>query len=457
MKIPRIIFAGTNSGCGKTTVTSGVMAALKKRGTVVQPYKIGPDYIDPMFHTFITGRKSANLDTWMLAEDTVRYLLCKNMTDAQIAVIEGVMGMYDGFGGYSTDGSTAHTAKITDTPLILILNGEGMSLSASAIVKGFCDFDKGVNTAGVIINNIKNKGHFELLKSVIEEQTGIAVLGYLPKNEKHALRSRHLGLVPSGELEGLNELVDSLADEVSETIDLEKLMNIAKTAPNLTFKEFISTPVTDKPVKIAVAMDKAFNFYYTDNIDLLSMLGAEICFFSPLFDKKLPEGISGLYIGGGYPEVYAGELNENVEIREDIRNKIVNGLPAYAECGGFMYLTEGIKNSGEEFYEMVGVYSGLSEMTGKLQRFGYVDIEVENENVMAQKGFKIRAHEFHYSKTELKDGIKSCFKVKKSRRGEISSSWNCGYKMYNTLAGYPHLHFWSNIEFAKRFLENFIR
>ncbi len=495
MSIPRIVIAGTNSGCGKTTISMGIMGALSAEGLRVQPFKVGPDYIDPMFHTFITGNASRNLDSWLLDESTIAYLFSRSAGNADIAVIEGVMGMYDGYGGYSEGGSTAHVARIIDAPVILVVNGEGMSLSIVPLIKGFMDFDRNVKVRGVIINNINSEAHFQLLKNIIAEYLGIAVIGYLHSIPEITLPSRHLGLVPEDEIEDLRQKISLLSEELRKTVDLELLRKIAAedvtpdkpdkpdyyvnpdkhADPNihitldkaesciperdsrLAAKSRFAVEPLPPGARIAVAKDKAFNFYYKDNLDLLEMLGAELVYFSPLNDSRLPDGINGLYLGGGYPEVFAAQLEENAEMRENIKSRIIGGLPTYAECGGFMYLSEGIINGDGEKFDMVGVIPGTSKMTGSLQRFGYVEIDVVEDNVIAAKGEKIRGHEFHYTVTEVEGDIPACFSIRKSRRNGQARSWKCGYKLHNMLAGYPHLHFWSNPAFAKRFVKNCLR
>jgi cobyrinic acid a,c-diamide synthase len=457
MHIPGIVIAGTNSGCGKTTVSMGIMAALVKRGLCVQPYKVGPDYIDPMFHTFITGRDSRNLDSWMLGEETVTGLFCKNAIGADFAVIEGVMGMFDGFGGYSEGGSTAHVSKIVGLPVILVVNGEGMSLSIVPLIKGFLDFDPGVKIRGVIINNINSDGHFQLLRRNIEEHLDIAVLGYLKTVPECTLPSRHLGLVTEGEISDLKNRVDILSRQVEETLNLELLQRIAQEAAVPIDMDPIRLPgalVKEKSrVRIGIAKDKAFNFYYRDNLDLLEILGAELVYFSPLTDKELPSGLQGLYIGGGYPEVWAKELEANGSMRRSIREHIKTEMPTFAECGGLMYLGESIRLKNGEAYAMAGVIPGKSEMTSSLQRFGYVEIEATADSCIIKAGERIRGHEFHYSTTAVAEGVPGCFQVSKSRRDREAAAWTCGFQQYNVVAGYPHLHFWSNPAFAERFVE----
>lgn len=455
MNIPRITIAATNSGCGKTTVSMGIMAALKKRGLKVQPFKVGPDYIDPMYHTFITGNYSRNLDSWMLKEDTVSYLFTKNAKDSDIAVIEGVMGLYDGFGGSSIEGSTAHVSHIIYSPIILVLNAEGMSLSAAAMVKGFCDFHKGVNIRGVILNQINSVSYYNLLKEIIEENTGVKVIGYLPKIRECSLPGRHLGLVPDGEIKGLKVKLDLLADNIEKSIDLDLLLEIAKEAEDIEMVESGQvTPEAGHCIRIGVARDSAFNFYYQDNLELLQMMGANIVYFSPLNDSGLPDDLQGLYIGGGFPEVFATELQNNISMRRDIKEKIFSGLPVYAECGGLMYLSESIRDMQGNAFDMVGAIPGKCEMTSCLQRFGYVEVEVTEDNVLAEKGYRIRGHEFHYSVINVEENIQQCLRVIKTKKGRETKSWSCGFKTHNVLAGYPHIHFWSNKKFAECFLNS---
>lgn len=458
MRIPGIVIAGTNSGCGKTTVSMGIMAAMVKQGLCVQPFKVGPDYIDPMFHTYITGRESRNLDSWMLEEDTVRRLFFRNASGADIAVIEGVMGMFDGFGGYSEGGSTAHVSKITGCPVILVVNGEGMSLSIVPLIKGFMDFDPGVSIRGVIINNINSVAHFQLLRRNIEEHLAIAVIGYLRTRPECSLPSRHLGLVTEGEIADLKNRVEILTRQVEETLDLKLLQRIAQEAAvqegAVTLDDSLPFTSRGERVRIGIARDKAFNFYYRDNLDLLEMLGAELVPFSPLTDRSLPKDLQGLYIGGGYPEVWAKELEENESMLKSVREGVQQGMPVFAECGGLMYLGESICTQNGETYAMAGVIPGKSEMTASLQRFGYVEIEAVQDSCLAKAGERIRGHEFHYSTTVVPDGLPACYKVYKSRRDRDAVSWSCGYRQYNVVAGYPHLHFWSNPVFARRFVES---
>jgi len=464
LRIPRVMIAGTNSGCGKTTISAGIMAALVKKGIRVQPFKTGPDYIDPMFHTFVTGRYSRNLDSWLLGKSTLEHLFCKNSEGCEISVIEGVMGFYDGFGGSSIEGSTAHVSRILKCPVILVVNVQGMSLSAAALIKGFMDFMGGADVQGVILNRISSHALYTHLKDIITENTGVKVLGYIPQSEEYVLPERHLGLVPGGEVPELTEKLDRLAETVSKTIDLELLMKIAEAAPEpdgtaelLSKKLLEDTACKDyNKVRIGVAMDSAFSFYYRDNLELLELMGAELEYFSPIKDKKMPEGVDAVYFGGGYPEVFAEELSANAVMRKDVRERLHKGLPAYAECGGLMYLCRTMKDMRGNAFDMAGVIPAHCEMTGKLQRFGYVDVNITDECILGKSGFTTRAHEFHYSvlnpyKSGLQD-MRSCYEVVKKKR-EGSNIWKDGWKIKNTLAGYPHIHFWSNPDFARRFID----
>jgi cobyrinic acid a,c-diamide synthase len=448
-----ITIAGTHSGCGKTTVTAGIMAALVSRGIKVQPFKVGPDYIDPMFHTYITGRISRNLDSWLLEEAVLTGLFLRNSGSASVSVIEGVMGLYDGFGGQSSADSTAHVAKIIKSPVVLVVDGEGMSLSIAALIKGFQDFDREVPLSGVIINNINSEAHYNLLKEIITFHLGIPVLGYLPRKAEYAFESRHLGLIPSEEIPGLKEKITRLAMQAEKTIDLDWLLQIARQAGTIHTAESIPEKKYPEPaVRIAVARDRAFNFYYEDNLDLLRQLGAEAVFFSPLEDLRLPERIGGLYLGGGYPEVWAAILQDNCHMRQSIKQNIIQGLPAYAECGGLMYLSESIADKNGRIFEMAGVIPGKAKMTGSLQRFGYVEIQITEDTVIAKKGAAIRGHEFHYSTTDVDAAVPRCYRVSKIKQGQETKVWRCGFKIRNMLAGYAHLHFWSNPAFAQEFI-----
>ncbi|MBB6214607.1 cobyrinic acid a,c-diamide synthase [Anaerosolibacter carboniphilus] len=453
MKLPRFVLAGTQSGVGKTTISTGVMSALRKRGFQVQPFKVGPDYIDPAFHTFVTGNKSRNLDSWMLEEETVRGLFVKNAQEKDISVIEGVMGLYDGSGSRKDVGSTAHVSKIIKAPVILIINGSGMAASAAAQVLGYKMYDSDVEIAGVIINNVSGEKHYHILKEAIERDTKIKCVGYMVKNTAIKLESRHLGLIPSVEVKDLKDKVEEIGSMIEKTVDIDALLEISEQAVPIDACMSEDIWVEDR-INLGVASDKAFNFYYEDNLELLKSLGANLIFFSPLHDRKLPEGLHGLYFGGGFPEVFAQELEDNREIRQQIKESIEGGIPAYAECGGLMYLTNAITSVAGERHEMVGVFHTEAKMTGRLQRFGYVDITIDQPSVLSKSVEQAKAHEFHRS--ILMDHMEDdqVYQLEKTRNGEIIDRWRCGLKRYNALAAYAHIHFYCNQRLAKNFIEN---
>lgn len=433
----RILIAGTNSGCGKTTIACAILKALINKNLIVQPYKCGPDYIDTMFHTHITNRISRNLDTYMLDEITIKYLLNKNSKGVDISIIEGVMGYYDGIG---TDGlcSTYDLAKIIQAPVILVVNSKGMGTSIAALINGFVKFKSLNNIKGVILNGIHN-GYYQLQKEAIEKYTGVEVLGYMPYIEDVNLNSRHLGLIKADEVYNLNLKIEILANQALKTIDLNRLIEISKQVPKLQNHDFNLKKIYD--FKIGVARDKAFCFYYQDNLDLLEQLGANIIYFSPI-DDNLPNNLDALYFGGGYPEIYADLLEKNIHIRKAIYNKIKSGIPTIAECGGFMYLCNKINS-----YNMVGILDGEVNMQQKLVRFGYCNLVSLNDNILAKANWSIKGHEFHYSDSTINGNN---FKIIKS-----SGKVYYGINAFNNLfAGYPHIHFWSNIDFVIRFINH---
>ncbi len=437
-RINRIVLGGIKSGAGKTTVTCALLRAFMKAGVSPAPFKCGPDFIDPMFHTFITGKISRNLDSFLLDDEVLKYLFIKNSSESGLSLIEGVMGLYDGLGGTSR-ASTAHTSKILGAPVILIADGSGISASIAAMLSGYVNYDRGTDIRGVIINNISGEKHYRLLRRIITEQTGLECLGYIPRTAGAEIPGRHLGLVQAGEIEGLDKKVNMLADAAASSIDLKRILEISESAGEISTSYVPDAgTASQRGLRIAVAKDRAFSFYYGDNLDLMKERGMELIEFSPMSDSRLPEGISGLYLGGGYPEVFAGELSSNRSMLRDIREKAGSGLPVYAECGGLMYLTKSIKTMDGRVHDMAGFFNCRSEMTPGLRRFGYVEIESPSG--------KTRGHEFHHSMlTEMNDGdARFSYKVRKPG-GE--DSWSCGLTKKNVLAGYAHIHFYSNMEF----------
>ncbi len=444
-KMPRIMLAATASGSGKTTVTCGILQALIERNRKVTAYKCGPDYIDPMFHSQVIGAKSRNLDLYMLNENTVKYLMCKNSADSDISVMEGVMGFYDGVeGSRGNQASAYHLAKVTNTPVILIVDTKGMSDSVSAIVKGFISYRSDHTIKGVILNRV-HPTTYGTLKESIERETGVRVLGYLPHMQDCSLESRHLGLVTASEVDNLKEKTKKIASQAQASIDFDLLEDIAESAGEIDY-EPLAVEKFENPVRIALAQDHAFCFYYQDALDLLCELGAQLIPCSPINDKTLPKNIDGIFLGGGYPELYAKQLSENHSFLSALRNKLEEGIPCYAECGGFMYLHENMEDEKGLSYPMVGAVKGNSFKTDHLVRFGYIELIAQRDNLMCYSGEKIRAHEFHYwDSTDSGDSFHA-------KRATGYKQWDCIVSDNNLYAGYPHVHFYSNPNFAKSFM-----
>ncbi len=433
----RVMIAAPSSTTGKTTITCGILRALKNRGLDVSSFKCGPDYIDPMFHSEVVGVRSTNLDLFFQSEEQIRGFFVKNC--AEISVMEGVMGYYDGIGGTTHRASSYELASVTKTPVILVVSPQGQSLSLVALIKGFLDYKQDSNIAGVILNKCSEAMH-DMLKPAIEGE-GIKVFGFLPKMQEISLESRHLGLVTVGEISGIERKLDILAEKMEQTVDIDEIIALASGAPKIEGKIEQLQKVEEHKV-VAVAMDEAFCFYYQENFDVLRELGCEIKFFSPLHDKELPEKTSCLYIGGGYPELYAKKLSANHKMRQAMAEAIKDGMPIIAECGGFMYLTQDI--AGEK---MVGALNGSCSDTGKLSRFGYVDITAKCDGAFIKKGDKIKAHEFHYWDC-TKNG--EAFLAKKPITGK---EWECMVSQGKILAGFAHLYFRSNTEVLRRFVK----
>ena len=445
LDIPRLLFAAPQSGSGKTTVVCAVLRALLNRQLRVTAFKSGPDYIDPMFHSKVIGAKSRNLDLFLTGPENVKRLLAKNSKDSDVAILEGAMGFYDGM-GKTSEASAYDLARTVNAPVVLIINGKGAALSMAALIKGFKDFRSDSNVQGVILNNVK-KMTYLFYKDVIEKETGVKACGYFPHLPECNLESRHLGLVTAGEIGTLETIVARLAEQAEESLDLDGLLAIARSALSLQFEPLDIKPLGN--VKIAVAQDKAFCFYYQDSLDLLSMMGAEIVPFSPLQDAKLPE-CDGVFLGGGYPELYAKQLSENAALLAELREKLAAGLPCYAECGGFMYLMEGYRDNGT-LYPWVGAVQGTCWMTDRLVRFGYVKMTANTDNVICKAGDSIHAHEFHYSDSDQNGDSFTAQKAGKTL------SWPAAQANGTLYAGYPHLHLWGNIGFAENFVKACIR
>ncbi|MFA4835991.1 MAG: cobyrinate a,c-diamide synthase [Dehalococcoidia bacterium] len=446
--IPRLVIAGTHSGVGKTTISIGVMAALKRRGLKVQPFKVGPDYIDPMYHLVATGLPSRNLDSWMVPPEAMVGLFDRAARRADISVVEGVMGLFDGHSGLDDAGSTAQVAKLIDSPVILIINVGAMARSAAAIALGYQRFDPELDLKGFIVNGVGGPRHFQWVKEAIEQTTSLPVLGYLPKNEADLkLPERHLGLVPTAEQGELVAFFDKLVSQIEETLDIDGLLRVAHSAGPLVPENSGLFPVepVSPLVRIAVARDEAFSFYYQDNLDLLEAHGAELVHFSPLEDRVLPENIGGIYIGGGFPEMFADKLSRNQSFIADLRRLASEGMPIYAECGGLMYLCRGVTDFEGNRYPLAGLVPGWSAMTRKLSRMGYVEVEFGRDTVLATAGTRLRGHEFHWS--ELEEALPS-----PAYRMTHPHIANEGYAEGNLLASYVHLHFGTDPQLAPNFV-----
>lgn len=428
----RVILAGTGSAVGKTTIATGIMKALSEKYNV-QPFKVGPDYIDPSYHTLATGNTSRNLDSFFMHDGQVRDSFIKGMKDKDIAVIEGVRGLYEGIDSINDIGSTASIAKSLKAPVILIINSRSLVKSAAALVLGFKALDPEINIAGVILNKVKNNAHYEKTKRSVEEITNTEVIGGIYRDDNISIEQRHLGLVPARERENSLKFIDIWCETIKNSIDLDRLVEIAKTAPKINSNlEPIWNKLNSKKVKIGVAYDEVFNFYYKENIESLEANGAKIEYFSPLKDEKLPD-IDGLYIGGGYPELFSKELSDNESMLKDIRAFHLDDRPIFAECGGLMYLMESIHED-----KVVNVYPYKSILTDRVQALKYTIAEVQHDNIISKKGEVFHGHEFHYSKVIVdKPQHDFAFKI---TRGKGSYDFQDGFMERNTLASYVHTH-----------------
>ena len=448
MKIPRILLAAGSSGSGKTLITCGLLEALVERGLKTTSFKCGPDYIDPMFHSRVIGTKSRNLDTFFTGSEVTKYLLTRNARDCEIAVMEGVMGFYDGVAGTTTTASAYDLAKVTDTPVILIVNSRGMSVSLAAYVKGFLEYKKDSHIKGVIFNQMSPM-LYPRMKKLLEEELGVAVLGYVPKVEDCVIESRHLGLVLPDEIPELKDRLHKLAGVLEETLDIDRILELAGEAPDLldAKPESVTDFRLSAPVRIGVAEDEAFCFFYADNFRLLGEMGAEIVPFSPMEDKQLPDDLDGLLLYGGYPELNGKKLEQNTTMKDMIREKLKAGMPCMAECGGFMYLHEEMEGMDGNFYQMAGVIPGKAYRTPKLSRFGYVTLTQKKPALGMEDFGEIPAHEFHYFDSENCGGDFHAAKPE-SKRG-----WDCIHGTDTMLAGFPHLYYYGNPEVPKAFLK----
>ncbi len=452
--IKGLVIAGTKSGSGKTTLALGLLAAFLKRGLRVASFKVGPDFIDPGHHASVTGIAGYNLDGWMLSKDYNLKCFAQHSRKADIVVVEGVMGLFDGYDGKSEAGSTAQMAKWLNLPVLLIVDARSMARSAAALVQGFERFDREVTFAGVVFNNLGSQRHWEYLKEALEENVDMPCLGGIIRNESIRLPERHLGLVTREDSPLSADQIDCLAELLEESLQLDQLL---EKLPEISIAIPSPQPEGKIPpgrVRIGVARDRAFCFYYPDNLEMLKFCGAELIYFSPVADRILPEKLDGLYLGGGYPELAAGELAENEEIRQQILQKSHEGMPIFSECGGFMYLCREICGTDGERFPMVGCFPFQARMYDRLKSLGYREITLSNPAVIGDTGLRARGHEFHYSEidTEIeKSDIETVFTV--TERAGLKKP-STGYQIRRTLGSYIHLHFGSQPEVGKRFVEN---
>jgi cobyrinic acid a,c-diamide synthase len=448
------LIAAPQSGSGKTTVSLAIMAALVRRGLTVAPFKCGPDFIDPGYHRAVTGRPSINLDGWMCSEEFVLQTFLTSLTSKTsqtIAIIEGAMGLFDGIGPSSTVGSSAQIAAITGVPVVLVVNARGMAASAAPLIKGFAGFDPQVRLAGVIFNNVGSEHHAALLKEALATHCPeIFCFGCIPRDESLAIPSRHLGLVTAEDNPLSDEFIERLADMAERRLDLDRLDGLSFDSAHPTDNMRLVHSDHEPRVRIAVARDAAFCFMYEDNLRLLREAGAELVFFSPLGDAALPADIQGIYLPGGYPELYAGQLDENRCMKESIRNAVAADTPVYAECGGFVYLTEGIDASdNQSSAEFAGVFPVRCRMLSRRKALGYRQVELTEDAIIGAKGAIVRGHEFHYSEIgTMPEEVERCYRV--SRQGVTLGPE--GFRSGSCFASYIHLHFGSNLEIATTFV-----
>ena len=444
-----IVIAGVRSGVGKPTIATGIMGALTRRGLKVQPFKAGPDYIDPSYHKLACGVPSRNLDTWLCDYATVLELFQRAGAGRDVSVVEGVMGVFDGHSSLTEEGSTAQLAKLLGAPVILIADASKVARSVAAEVLGFQKFDPDLNVAGVILNGVGSDRHLEFCKPQIEGTTGLPVLGYLPRKDEFIQPERHLGLIPTVEGTVASQWYDSVINQVESTMDVPAILKLAQTAktPPATPSVY---PEKTLPARttIAVAQDMAFNFYYQDSLDLLSAWGAELAPFSPLEDEKLPAGVGGIYLGGGFPELFATQLSKNEPMHEAIRQAVDKGVPVYAECGGLMYLGRSLSDLEGVTHPMIGVIPAESAMSQSRLTLGYREVESCSDSPVLQKGQRVRGHEFHWSTlAQQPESDESVYKVvDQDNRPD-------GFRKGSVWASYVHIHLGSRSGLASRFVE----
>jgi cobyrinic acid a,c-diamide synthase len=447
-----MIIAGTHSGAGKTTLALGLMAALRRRGRSVAPFKVGPDFIDPGHHAVVAGRPSRNLDGWMLDRDYNLETFQRHLQGCDVAVVEGVMGLYDGFSGKSEAGSTAQMAKWLGLPVLLVVNAASMARSAAALVQGFEGFDTRLQFAGVVFNNLGSPGHLTYLREAMETHVHIPLRGGLLRNDPVRMPERHLGLTTAQDRPLTAEQVELLADHVESGVDLDGVLGALPALPETPAVPRRRRASDRGTVRVGVARDRAFCFYYPDNLELLAAAGAQIVPFSPLDDERLPDDLSGIYFGGGYPELNARRLAANQGMREAIGRLSRDGMPIYAECGGFMYLCRELEDGAGTVHPMCGCFPFRSRMHSTLRSLGYREVQLGADTLLGKKGQTLRGHEFHYSAladAPTSQAVETVYSAG-SRSGRQSKAE--GYLVHRTLGSYIHLHFGSRPQCAETFV-----
>lgn len=428
-------------------ITAALLRTLRKRGLNVQPFKIGPDYIDPMYHRLASGRPCLNLDSWIMNEQTIISSFVSGSERADLAIIEGVRGLYEGESAIGELGSTAHVAKILKSPVIIVLNCKSLTKSAAAQIQGLQSLDKEVNIVGVILNKVSGIKHEEKLRQAISYYTGLPILGSLYRHPELEISKRHLGLVTSHELPTSQDTVDSAAVLLERSLDIDKLLQLAKSAPPLR-KINTQFRAANLKCKIGIFVDAPFSFYYHENIELLKGLGAEICTINSISDRSIKPDVSGVIIGGGYPEVFSKELEDNFSMRQSLKKRISDGMPVIGECGGLLYLCKSIEFNGER-RKMVGLFDCEVAMCNRPKALSYVELESQKNSILSSYGERIRGHEFHYSSIEDISGD-FAFKV---LRGTGIKDRQDGITLYNAIGMYTHLHYHSCPNVPKRFLK----
>jgi cobyrinic acid a,c-diamide synthase len=440
------VVSGTASGVGKTTVALAIIASLRSRGLTVQPFKCGPDFIDGGHLAVAASRSSRNLDTWMLGIEANREIFSRASASCDIAVVEGMMGLFDGVAGNTEEGSTAEIAKLFELPIVLVVDAGNSARSIAAVIRGFETFDSKLRFAGIVLNRVAGDAHFRMLEAAISQSSRVPVLGWLPMDADAAIPERHLGLHTAAE--GISANISTLT-RLGNRLDIEQLLNKTAYSQRFNSASIITAATKYKGVRVGVARDRAFSFYYEDNLDLLQENGAEIVEFSPIADSVLPENLHALYLGGGYPELYAAELSANRSLLQDIRDFAQANKPIYAECGGLMFLAETLTTLDAKSYPVAGVLPVCIEMTKALVHFGYADVEFTHDCLLGEKGTLIRGHSFHCSRILADDALRCVYRVHYSLSNRSEPE---GFVRGRVLGTYIHLHFRSNLSLVSSFL-----